>query len=60
MADKSGLTQAVATPGSEKFAGFGHSVSHGDGEVIEGSAHLGGDPSGEIRRGLKSRHIQFL
>lgn len=60
MADKGGLTQAVAADDSEKFADLGPSVSHEDGEVVEGSAHPGGDQNGEIRRGLKSRHIQFL
>ena len=60
MADKGGLTQAVAADGLEKFVNIGPSVSHGDGEVVEGSVHPGGDQNGEIRRGLKSRHIQFL
>lgn len=60
------MAVAMTTDGSEKAAGSGFGVSigargsYGEGEIVGGNAHHNGEQSGEIRRGLKSRHIQFL
>ena len=66
MADKSSASQAITAHDYEKFAGSGPGMfgrartSHDDDGIIEGTVDHNSGHAGEVQRGLKSRHIQFL
>ena len=66
MAEKSTPIQAITAHDYEKYAGSGPGMfgrahaSHDDQGIIQGTVDHNNGHAGEIQRGLKSRHIQFL